>query len=914
MVSNRRELKDIKGGRVNNVALEPKDCNLTLDSNCKASQPWAEYQEQLWSLFYQDCNFVNSFNDISQVTCVNTSDVMYVCDPVVGNQLCGTVGEYPDYGSLSNGDDASHGSQNDRIMSMNLPNHEHYLASKTIIGHNINHQKPQPVRQPHNCTPQVGAYIGQYSWPQGCSTRWCTVQFMNKYWADTEVNTSLVFISDGDSFQKFCYWNQKVGSNEIMISECKGEALGFLQVSHTVQILINFNVCHDSNPKLAFDNFVKDCNSKNLGFQSYSEYMCHIIDAMIEQIDENTSNDATGRQTVMGAVESTAVRRHISPDHICHQFDASPDVVIRDFHDQTKTRGFLAHTSMEFKFIGPDRAPPPTTTTLLDYIHMATVIQATGLPNYKLARFPIQSGLNIQAWRHHLKGYYNKKLLEYLTYGFPLSLHTDTCLNNTSVANHYSAKQFPADIKLYLDKEISLGAILGPFPDITFQKFHCSPLLTRPKDNGKRRVILDLSFPKGASVNDAVHRDAFDGTPFTLKFSTVDDILEGIRSSKGRVLLSKIDIARAFRNLRIDPVDAFRFGIHWGGQYFLDVAAAFGWIHGTASFQMVSDAILYIMRQVNCSIFAYIDDFIMISPENDAERHFHKLHDLFSDLGLPMNQDKVTPPTRVLTCLGITIDLDNNSLSIEKSKMDQILEECILVSKKHTPTRKQFQSLLGKLLYLHKCIKPARIFVNRILAIFRDNSHKNRIKLTKDFHKDIGWFTNFLPFFSGSTKIFKDEVSAINSLHIDACLTGVGGVWNSRVYAAPIPTFVGLNPSIVHLEMINVLIALRVWAPLWAQSTVKFSCDNLAVVQVVTSGKTKDSFLNACLRNIWLVTATHDINLLIEHIEGKKNIIADSLSRIFSQKGISDNMYHHLSHNFTWDKVPIHFFDLNLHI
>ena len=82
-----------------------------------------------------------------------------------------------------------------------------------------------------------------------------------------------------------------------------------------------------------------------------------------------------------------------------------------------------------------------------------------------------------------------------------------------------------------------------------FNKFHCSPLLTRPKDNGKRRVILDLSFPKGASVNDAVDSQAFDGTPFTLKFSTVDDILDKIRAAKDRVLLSKIDIARAFRNL-----------------------------------------------------------------------------------------------------------------------------------------------------------------------------------------------------------------------------------------------------------------------------------------------------------------------------------------------------------------------------
>ena len=94
---------------------------------------------------------------------------------------------------------------------------------------------------------------------------------------------------------------------------------------------------------------------------------------------------------------------------------------------------------------------------------MATVIQATGLPNYRLARFPIQSGLNIEAWSHHLKGYYNERLIEYLTYGFPLSLQHNTCLNNTMLANHYSAKQFPADIKSYLDKEISLGHI-GPFP------------------------------------------------------------------------------------------------------------------------------------------------------------------------------------------------------------------------------------------------------------------------------------------------------------------------------------------------------------------------------------------------------------------------------------------------------------------
>ena len=85
----------------------------------------------------------------------------------------------------------------------------------------------------------------------------------------------------------------------------------------------------------------------------------------------------------------------------------------------------------------------------------------------------------------------------------------------------------------------------------------------------------------------------------------MDDILDKVRSSKGRILLSKIDIARALRNLCVDPVDAFKFGIQWRDQYFLDIMVAFGWVHGMAAFQMSSDAILYIMKQETCALFVH---------------------------------------------------------------------------------------------------------------------------------------------------------------------------------------------------------------------------------------------------------------------------------------------------------------------
>ena len=138
-------------------------------------------------------------------------------------------------------------------------------------------------------------------------------------------------------------------------------------------------------------------------------------------------------------------------------------------------------------------------------------------------------------------------------------------------------------------------------------------------------MILHLSFSKAESVNEAVIRDVFNGTRLMLQFPTTYDIIDKIKHTLGSSLLSKTDISKVFWNLHGNPVDAFRFGINWVGHFFLDIMAAFSWVHGSASFKMTSDPILHIIGQENCDMFAYIDDFIMVHPENDSEHHFKKL-------------------------------------------------------------------------------------------------------------------------------------------------------------------------------------------------------------------------------------------------------------------------------------------------
>ena len=78
--------------------------------------------------------------------------------------------------------------------------------------------------------------------------------------------------------------------------------------------------------------------------------------------------------------------------------------------------------------------------------------------------------------------------------------------------------------------------------------------------------------------------------------------------------------------------------------------------------------------------------------------------------------------------------------------------------------------------------------------------------------------------------------------------------------------------------MINVMVAPKVQGHSWSNKCVRIFCDNLAVVEVLTFGKAKDATLATCARNIWLLTAIYNGNLVVLHIKGIDNTVADLLS------------------------------------
>ena len=372
--------------------------------------------------------------------------------------------------------------------------------------------------------------------------------------------------------------------------------------------------------------------------------------------------------------------------------------------------------------------------------------------------------------------------------------------------------------------------------------------------------------------------------------------MEAISRIGENALIYKVDLKRAYRNLRSDPWDFSVLGLSWQGRQYVDVSVPFGLKGGggggASACQMVTDSISHLMKEFGYWTCAYLDDIVGVSPPNSAHSAFLSLNNLITSLGLPINQDKVSHPVHSLTCLGININVRTGTLTIPEEKIGEVRQLCEDWSGRTYATRKSLQRLVGHLIYINKCVQPALLFVNRILQTLRNAPTKGRIPLNEDFHKDINWFRKFMVAFNGITKIHKKTSNPIH-LYVDACLSGIGGHTNAHVYYQELPLCYRMRLSIVHFEMLNVMVAFRLWAQAWV---------NAAVVSIINSGSNRDPFLAACTRTLWLIKAQYNIMVSVSHIRGKDNVYADILSRWPSMKHTKSPVIHYLK-SCTWHTV-----------
>ena len=505
------------------------------------------------------------------------------------------------------------------------------------------------------------------------------------------------------------------------------------------------STCNTKNPHNAKSmklNSIESAQGAKITMDKSVEHWPRDYQSNIESINDcHTHSKALsdGGKVNTGLVENSALNTSVQCIENARLKDDGPQLLfdIRNtegdkflnsiiFSDQSKVvepvacisyDNWRVQTKDKFGFIPLTDPIMPNTDKISDItdadpIRVHKEVKKYNLPKYLVARIPVRSQLNITRWKVLLKDYWDQQLLQCLEFGFPLGFNR-TCPLKHDKDNHKSAVEFPQDVSKYIEEEKSFGAIIGHFQKAPIENLHYSPFMTRHKPNSDtRRAILDLSWPGGESVNAGVEKDGYMGADFKLTFPTTDDLTqELVKIGKGAHIF-KVDVSRAFRHLNVDPMDYDLLGVNWGDTY-IDTRIPFG---SRQFFQRTSDAVRHILRQRDVNVINYIDNFLGYGTPSVAKHSYDALLDVMTQLGITISDNKLVAPTTKAVCLGILIDTVKGTVAMPPEKLEDIRNMVQEWKDKKFCTKRQLQSLLGTLLYVHKCVKPARCFLNRMLG------------------------------------------------------------------------------------------------------------------------------------------------------------------------------------------------------
>ena len=174
------------------------------------------------------------------------------------------------------------------------------------------------------------------------------------------------------------------------------------------------------------------------------------------------------------------------------------------------------------------------------------------------------SPINVEKLAAELSHYPDKMKVDFviagLNYGYRVGFNASLVSLQAASGNMPSALLQPSVTDDYLRNELDKGRIAGPFKTPPLPNLHVSRFGMIPKKHqpGKWRLILDLSSPRGASVNDGIPKEEF-----SVQYMKVDAIINGIMTCGHGTLMAKFVVESAYCNVAVHSADRRLLGMKW---------------------------------------------------------------------------------------------------------------------------------------------------------------------------------------------------------------------------------------------------------------------------------------------------------------------------------------------------------------
>ena len=398
-----------------------------------------------------------------------------------------------------------------------------------------------------------------------------------------------------------------------------------------------------------------------------------------------------------------------------------------------------------------------------------------------------RSPVNAHRLRALLRGHPRRALVRHLWSGFMFgfALGYRGPVTAARPRNLLSARSRRSAVTVAVALEVSRGHTAGPFVRPPFRLFHCSPLGAAVKPDGSVRLVLDLSSPRGASVNSSISREEF-----AVRYTSVDAAVDIVRRLGKDAFMAKAGIRHAFRLCPVRPADWPLLCYKWAGRVYVDLRLPFGARSSPFIFTQFVETLHWIAVHVRgcLHVLHSLDDYFLARASQAAcARDLDAFQDLCRDLGVPLAPEKLVVPTRCLQLLGITLDSLLQEMRLPPEKLAR-LRACLPAWRtRQKCTKRELLSLIGMLSFACKVVRPSRIFLRRLIDLSMTvPALAHHISLTAAARADIAWWVEFLPSWNGRAFFPPPPVAAAAlGFATDASGVGLGAVFGQQwLYAA----------------------------------------------------------------------------------------------------------------------------------
>ena len=321
--------------------------------------------------------------------------------------------------------------------------------------------------------------------------------------------------------------------------------------------------------------------------------------------------------------------------------------------------------------------------------------------------------------------------------------------------------------------------------------------------------------------------------------------------------------------------------------YYYDKCLPFG-LRSSPSYLIpyVAVALEYIIKMHlgNPSVIHYLDDFLFAGPpgSDECEHTLIGAESLCDHLGVETKRAKRTPPTTCITFLGVELDTVAQTAQVSPAKLAPLMEELSTFRDRRKCTKRELLSLIGKLAFAAKVIPAGRIFLRRLIdasttvpllhhhlrvsAGIRTSGQRLVARVYHRLERDGVFSRPRVAAFSTVPTAHRRQPTWLRLL-----LAGPLALW-------PVGQEAATSGHPVERAFCCAAGVATAWGAQWSRKRILIHCDNHAVVDVWRSGTTKHKALMRLIRSLFFTAAKHNFTVLLKHIPGVDNSIADSLS------------------------------------